>query len=144
MVLFFIIYIAYIALFIFCVRGEPLENTIFSIIRDKLHSKELSGKWVIDLISDIIFKLLALGILGLFLIPMTKDIPCLINDDIIHMSGVAQDVRMLKSMPTLRQTLVINDLEIDVYFVDRLKEGDNYTINYLPHSKFAIDIIKND
>ena len=144
MILFFIIYIAYIALFIFCVRGEPLENTIFSIIRDKLQSKELSGKWVVDLISDITFKLIALATLGLFLIPMTKDIPHLINDDIIHMSGVAQDVRMLNSMPSLRQTLVINDLEIDVYFTDRLKEGDSYTVDYLPHSKFAIDIIKND
>ena len=144
MILFFIMYILYISLFVYCVRGDGLENNIFSIIRDRLHSKELSGKWVVDLISDITFKLLALAILGLLLIPMTKDIPYLINDGIIHTSGVAQDVRMLKSMPSLRQTLIINDLEIDVYFGDRLKEGDSYTINYLPHSKFAIDIIKNN
>lgn len=144
MVLFFIIYIAYIAFFIYCMWGGTLENNIFSIIQDRLHSKELSGKWVVDLISDIIFKFLALGALGLYLMPMTKDIPYLINDDIIHMSGVAKDVHMLKSMPSMWQTLVINDLEIDVYFGDRLKEGESYTINYLPHSKFAIDIIKNN
>ena len=144
MVLFFILYIVYIIVVIYCMRGGTLENTISSIIRDRLHSKELSGKWVIDLISDITFKLLALGTLGLFIIPMTKDIPYLINDGIIHTSGVAQEVHHLKSMPSLRQTLVINDLEIDVYFGDRLKKGDSYTINYLPHSKFCIDIIKNN
>lgn len=142
--LFFTIYIVYIALFIYCMWGENLENTIFSIIRDKLHSKELSGKWIVHLISDIIYKFLALSILGLFLIPMTKDIPYLINDDMIHMSGVAQDVRRLKSMPSMRQTLVINDSEINFYFVGRLKEGYSYTIDYLPHSKFGIDVIRNN
>ena len=147
MVLFFIVYIIYTALFIYCVRGGTLENTILSIIRDRLHSKELSGKWVRDLIWDIFGKFLAIGILGLYLIPMTKDIPYLINDDITHMSGVAQEIRHLKAPPSfLRQTLVINDSEINVYFAGRrgLNEGASYTVDYLPHSKFAIDIIKNN
>ena len=148
MVLFFIVYIIYIALFIFCMRGEGLENNILSIIRDRLHSKELSGKWVRDLIWDIFGKFLAIGILGLYLIPMTKDIPYLINDDIIHISGVAQEVhkRKVKGKSPIRQTLVINDSEINVYFAGRrgLEEGVSYTIDYLPHSKFAIDIIKNN
>ena len=146
MVLFFILYIVYIIVVIYCMRGGTLENTIFSIIRDRLHSKELSGKWVVDLISDIIFKLLALGILGLNLIPMTKDIPYLINDDIIHISGVAQEVhkRKVQGKSPIHQTLVINDSEINVYFAGRrgLEEGVSYTIDYLPHSKIAIDIIK--
>ena len=129
-------------------RGKYLENNIFSIIRDRLHSKELSGKWVVDLIFDIIFKFFALATLGSLLIPMTKDIPYLINNDTIHISGVAQEVHRheSKGKPSSRQTLVINDSEIYVYFAGRrgLKEGDGYTINYLPHSKFAIDIIKNN
>ena len=144
--LFFTMYIAYIAFFIYCMRGADLENTIFSIIRDRLHSKGLSGKWVRDLIWDIFGKFLAIGILGLYLIPMTKDIPYLINDDVIHISGVAQEVhkRKVQGKSPLYQTLVINDSEINVYFVGRrgLEEGVSYTIDYLPHSKFAIDIIK--
>ena len=143
MLKFTIAYFIYIALFSFCVYGYGFQKNFVIILVKILTGKLAAGDSMGLLITDVIYKLLAVGIIILFITPMSKDLPYLVNREYNQVSGEVEEVRKLNSMPTHRHTVTIDQVSIHLYFMDTLREGESYTINYLPNSKFGIETIRN-
>lgn len=88
------------------------------------------------------FRIFAIFIILILVLPMAKDIPNIISNKQMSITGKVEHENALFGTRFIRQSITVENVTVYQYFGRPLFNGDYRTINYLPNSKFVIDVIE--
>lgn len=128
----------------FCVGlyGQGYKKSTLYILKNAILGKENPSDWTSLLIIDITLKVFSFLLLFVFLLPMIQDIGNLRNQEFSKIQGeVVQRDEFLGTW-YIYQRILIEGKEIDLYLNEPVKVGEQYTIYYLPKSRYGVEAIQ--